>query len=129
MRKKIFTGLCLIALLLCGCSTLESWGITPERVESAGETVGAAGKALPCPPGAAVEILGWILAAAGVGWGAWKRTQGNKYKKAFIATARGIDKAEEGLPEDALAELHDALFKEQAKAGSVEVVAELRGKN
>ena len=125
MFRKIIAAMCL-AVVLSGCGTLENWGVTPERVESAGETVGAAGKALPGPPGAAVEIAGWLLAVAGIGWGAWKRTQGNKYKKAFVATARAIDKAEENLPEDAIELLHDALFTEQSKAGSVETVARLR---
>ena len=127
MGRKMVVIMCLLVFVLSSCSTLEEWGVTPERVEQAGETVGAAGKALPDPAGAGVEVLGWLLAVGGVGWGAWKRAQGNKYKKAFMATARGIDKAEEALPEDALKRLHDALFSEQSKSSSVEVVAELRG--
>lgn len=130
--KKVLAIAVLIVIAGCfvfaGCKALEEAGITPEWLQQKGEETQGAGESLPGIPGAAVELGGWLMGVAGVGWAAWNRTQGNRYKKAFQATARGIDKAEEKLPEEALKELHDALFKEQTKAGAVSTVAKLRKK-
>lgn len=126
MVGRIVIAMCLMSALFCGCKAMEQMGWTPEGIIEAGENVEELGKYVPGAPGDAVAIIGWLLGIAGAGWGAYKTTQGNKYKKAFTATARGIDRAEERLPAEALSELHDALFTEQAKSGAVETVARLR---
>ena len=124
--RKIVLALMLVVLLVSGCSLLERYGITPERLDTAADATTAVGKRIPGTPGAAVELVGWLIGIVGVSWGGWKRSQGKQYKRALEATAEGIERAKLELPEGAIDELIAALKGAQTEAHVRATVNEVR---
>ena len=141
MRKRFIAGLCLMVLLAVGCETVDGKReVSPSALAETGRHVREIGKTIPGAPGAGLELLGWGLAIAGGAAAAWKTRTAQRRKEerdvqyeellmirdALEATASGIDEAIETMPEESVKRLKEALFKEQAKTGTVEVVAEVR---
>ncbi len=125
--EKAVVVIVLLGLIVgAGCAAMEKAGWTPEGIGAAGQKISEAGKELPAPTGSVLSLIGLGLAGVAGGYAEYQRRKGNKALKAFMSTAAGIEKFEAVGGQEALEELKRLLFKEQAKAGVVQVVDQLR---